>query len=152
MKKSVIVDAISCLFIILFLYTGIYKLLDLHQFLWALRKSPLLENLYKPVGYALPPIEVIVGLLLLIPFFTDKPRLRTWGLYGSASMMLIFTIYITYMVEFRTDRPCTCGGIISQMNWHQHMYFNTVFTCLAFLGIWLNKPKIQMDKKGIIIA
>jgi len=152
MKKSAIVDIISCLFIILFLYTGVYKLLDLHHFFWALNKSPLLGGFYKPVGYALPPIEVIIALLLLIPFFSNKPMLRTWGLYGSAVLMLIFTVYITYMVEFRTDRPCTCGGIISQMNWHQHMYFNTTFTCLSFLGIWLNKHLIQKRENDMAIS
>ncbi|MDO6433061.1 hypothetical protein Q4E93_20805 [Flavitalea sp. BT771] len=59
--------------------------------------------------------------------------------------MSIFTVYITYMVELRTDRPCTCGGIISQMNWHQHMYFNTLFTILVFAAIWLNN---RQQKEG----
>jgi hypothetical protein len=43
------------------------------------------------------------------------------------------------MLYFRVDRPCTCGGIISYMNWHQHFYFNTTVTLLAIYGLILNK-------------
>src|SRR3954447_18529532 len=108
MSRRITVDIISCLFIILLLYTGIYKILDNVHFLWALSKSPLLAHNYLLVGYTLPPIEVAVGLALLIPFFKEKPTFRKYGLYASAVLMAIFTAYIGYMLAFREDRPCTC--------------------------------------------
>ncbi|WP_368501890.1 MauE/DoxX family redox-associated membrane protein [Flavitalea sp. BT771] len=145
MKKKLFIDIVSGLCIILFLYTGMSKILDIHHFRWALSRSPLIGQYYAILGYTIPPIEVIISLLLLISFFKDAPRLQKWGLYGSAVLMSIFTVYITYMVELRTDRPCTCGGIISQMNWHQHMYFNTLFTILVFAAIWLNN---RQQKEG----
>lgn len=151
MKKG-IVDIISSLFVILFLYTGVLKLLDIHHFRWALSESPLMKHTYGLVAAVIPPAEVLVALALLIPFFTYAPRLRKWGLYGAALLMSIFAIYITYMVQFRTDRPCTCGGIISKMNWHQHMYFNILFTGLAFLAIWLNKHRLTNDRDRVAIA
>ncbi|MHA4811793.1 MauE/DoxX family redox-associated membrane protein [Flavitalea flava] len=152
MKKEIIVDIISCLFIILFLYTGIYKLMDLTHFRWALSKSPLMEHTYLIVSDIIPPLEIIIALLLLIPFFLDTPRLRKWGLYCSAALMIIFTIYIGYMLEFRTDRPCTCGGIISQMNWHQHLYFNTSFSILALFAVWLNRLRLNKTQNRLVIS
>jgi len=152
MKKLIIVDIISSLFIILFLYTGIYKMLDLNHFKGALSKSPLLKNIFGEVAYTLPPLEILVALFLLIPFFVHQPRLRNWGLYSSSVMMTVFTLYIGYMLAFRSDRPCTCGGIISQMNWHQHLYFNTMFTFLAFLAIWLNNKQFKQNSQCTALA
>ena len=147
MKKAMIVDIISSLFIILFLYTGISKLLDFRIFNIALHKSPLLKGFAPLLAAVIPPLEIIIALLLLIPFFSNKLQLKKWGLYGSAILMTIFAIYIGYMVEFRTDRPCTCGGVIQLMNWHQHMYFNIIFSLLAYLSIWLNNKASYQDPK-----
>ena len=152
MKKNTIVDLISSFFIFLFLYTGISKLLKYEDFKYALYKSPLLKQVYPVVAAVIPPLEIIIASMLLIPFFSDSPRLRKWGLYSSAILMLLFTIYVGYMVEFRTNRPCTCGGIIQLMNWHQHMYFNAVSTLLAFLAIWLNNKQTKENFKKAVLA
>jgi len=139
MKKVIFLDTISSLFIILFLYTGIYKLLYQEPFLAALDKQPLLRNFGGFVGIFIPLLEVAVALSLLISMLNDNNLLRKWGFIGSLLLMVIFTLYVGYMlVAHANNLPCTCGGIIQQMNWHQHFYFNSAFTLLALIGLKIN--------------
>jgi hypothetical protein len=81
--------------------------------------------------------------LLLASFFSSKPILRKTGLLGSAVLMSLFTIYVFYMIKFSPGLPCTCGGIIQYMNWHQHLYFNTGLTLMSIFGIWLNNRQTK---------
>lgn len=138
MKKSIVVDIISSLYIILFFYTGIFKLRDITAFRMALEKSPTLEGYVPFVSVAIPTLEVLIGLSLLIPFFMYFPRSQKWGLYTGTVLMAAFTIYVGNMFRYSPRMPCTCGGIIEKMNWHQHFYFNILFTLLGLLAVWLN--------------
>src|SRR5882757_623113 len=103
MKRETIVDIISCLFILLFLYTGLIKTLDRPVFLGSLSKSPLLYDIAPLLSYLVPIGEllIVVGLIL--------PKTRRIGLYGSLFLMSVFTVYVGFMLYFRSDRPCTCG-------------------------------------------
>lgn len=143
MKKSIITDTISALFIILFLYTGIFKLTGQELFKAAIMKSPLISNYTPVIALVIPVVEVLIALSLLIPFFKDNPRLRKWGLISSTALMAVFTLYVGYMLKFSLHLPCSCGGIINKLNWHQHLYFNTLFTVLGFIGIYTNKKYYQ---------
>nr|WP_143097972.1 MauE/DoxX family redox-associated membrane protein [Chitinophaga sp. CF118] len=69
---------------------------------------------------------------LLIPNKTRK-----YGLLGSLVLMLVFTVYVAYVLLFTTKRPCTCGGIIRQLSWPDHLIFNISFLLLAITGIIL---------------
>src|SRR5882757_4959980 len=150
MRKTIIVDIISSLYIILFLYTGIYKLLGQEYFKAALHKSPLISNYVDVIAIAIPTLEVLIALALLIPFFVQAPRSRKWGLYTGTVLMAIFTLYVGYMLKFSSGLPCSCGGIIQKMNWHQHFYFNTGFTFLGFLAIWLNNRQFKSAQNNMV--
>ena len=133
MKKTLIIDIISGLFILLFLYTGLMKLTTITTFIHTLEKSPLLKEVSPILGWAIPLWELVTVVALLMPGTRRK------GLISSAIMMAIFTVYVGFMLYFRSERPCTCGGVIQQMNWHQHFYFNTLFTLLALVALRLEK-------------
>lgn len=136
MKRSTIVEIISALFILLFVYTAVSKLMEGIKFEQTLSKSPLIGNYAGLIAIALPVTEIVVAILLLIP------RTRLFGLYASAALMTLFTLYLSYMIAFTPKLPCSCGGVLKQMNWNQHLVFNLFFTGLAFTGIWLLKhPK-----------
>lgn len=152
MKKDTIIDIISSLFIMLFLYTGISKLLDFSSFRGTLARSPILKHYAPAIALMIPLIELVIVYLLLLPFFKSASRTRTYGLIAACMLMAIFTLYIGYMLAFTPDRPCSCGGIISLMNWHQHLYFNTFFTILAFVGIVLaNKQNKRISDNMSLI-
>jgi hypothetical protein len=152
MKRILILDIISSLFIILFLYTGIYKLLYQEPFLTALEKQPLLRNFSGFVSIFIPLLEVVIAIGLLISIINDNYLLRKRGLICTLLLMTIFTLYVGYMlIEYPNDLPCSCGGIIQQMSWHQHLYFNMAFTLLALLGLTMNvKMKRSSSKTSLI--
>lgn len=141
--KQTIIEIISILFMILFLYTGISKLMDFQVFEEQLKES--IFKLFAPfVALALPLVEVCVALLLLIP----KWRLK--GLYFSLLLMIAFTIYVIGLVSFAHELPCSCGGVLQEMSWPQHIIFNCAFLGLSILGIRLykrlHKDNNQLEK------
>jgi hypothetical protein len=149
MKKSVLIDAISCLYIFLYIYTGVNKILDLHTFKSALLRSPLLKFIAPELSIFIPILELIIATFLVLPLINPNTKFKRLGLFSATILMGIFTVYIGYMLYFSSDRPCSCGGIISLMNWHQHLYFNSICTLLGLIGIWLNKVTPTTDHKDI---
>jgi hypothetical protein len=144
MKRTLLLDIISCLFIILFLYTGVWKLLDQDTFRAALKKLPVIMHYEAAIAIFIPMLEVLIAVSLLGAMLKDNKALRKWGLTGSFVLMTLFTLYVGYMLAKYTNRlPCSCGGMMRQMNWHQHFYFNTAFTLLALMGLMLNKKMRQ---------
>lgn len=81
------------------------------------------------VAWAIPLIELVISGLLFIP------QKRGMGLYASFALMLVFTTYLSYMILFSSHLPCSCGGVLQQMTWPQHLWFNIGFTILAAAGI-----------------
>jgi hypothetical protein len=127
-----LVDLIASLFILLFLYTGLSKLREQEEFQIVLLKSPFLAASAITLSWLLPIIEIATSVLL---FF---PTTRKYGLATSAILMAIFTIYISYMLLFTPNLPCSCGGVLKQLNWVQHLWFNIFFLLLSILALWLS--------------
>jgi uncharacterized membrane protein len=131
-KKS-IVETITALIVFLFMYTALSKFIDHAIFVEVLGKSPLLGYFKNVVSIAIPIIEIILVVLLTMP----PTRLK--GLWGSLALLSAFTLYLIYMVVFTPKLPCSCGGVLSQMTWVQHIFFNLAFIGMAFLAIRLSK-------------
>lgn len=131
MLRKAVLETISLLFILLFVYTAVSKLLDYENFRVVIGQSPLITQFAPVLAIVVPAAELVIALLLVIP------RYRRSGLYASFAMMMLFTVYIIVLVTFSERIPCSCGGVISRMTWKQHLYFNIVFVLLALLGMWL---------------
>lgn len=139
MKKTLILDVISTLLIILFVYTAVSKLINYNGFVWKLGTSPIVS--VSPVLFSIliPAAELITSGLLL------TQRYKKWGLYSAFALMSLFTLYVAYMLLFASRLPCTCGGIIKMMTWKQHLVFNTIFTILAFIAIKLFRQEQESN-------
>lgn len=124
---------IAVMFIFLFVYTAVSKLLDFHLFVITIRRSPLIGNNAFIVAWVLPAAELIVAVLLIIA------KTRRVGLYASLTLMVIFTSYILFMLLFLPQLPCSCGGVLQSMGWKEHLVFNLVFIGLAWLGLAFEK-------------
>jgi uncharacterized membrane protein YphA (DoxX/SURF4 family) len=133
LSRSNIVEIISVLFIILFLYTGISKLMEYGVFKEQIADSPMLQPIAPVITWGLPLTEFLVTILLIIP------RWRLKGLYASLILMIAFTLYIGAIMNFNKELPCSCGGIISELSWQGHLIFNSLFIGLAFAGVVLEK-------------
>jgi len=142
MKRLSFVNLITCLLIILFLYTGLYKVIHLSQFAFTLSNSPLIGHFNKALSILVPTTELIITLGLLMSLLKDSSVLRKWSLLCSAILMMLFTLYVGYMLSTSSRLPCSCGGVIREMNWHQHLYFNMLFFLLPIIALFLNSKNI----------
>ena len=129
MNQKAFLEIIASIFIILFLYTGISKLMDFSTFKEQIAASPLLSSISYSLAVLLPIVEIIVAILLFIP------KWRLPGLYASLSLMLIFTVYIIGILNFSQKLPCSCGGVLELLSWKDHLIFNCLLIVLAILGI-----------------
>ncbi len=141
MKKKTIVEIIAYLFILLFVYASVNKLVDYENFSTELGKSPLLTAFADWVAWGIPVIELAVVVLLTVPKWCLA------GFYAAFSLMTMFTAYIVAILKFSDFIPCSCGGVLQNMTWNQHLVFNIVFMLLALTGIMLyerqDAPKLS---------
>lgn len=122
--------------VVLFMYTGVTKLLHLDAFQWSLSKSPLIPNsLVPPVSFMIPIIEICLALLLCI-----RKYFKT-ALVFALTLMGLFTIYTVFIYFFSPDVPCTCGGIIEALSWPQQLIINSILTILLFMALRLRIAK-----------
>lgn len=143
MKRTLIIaDFISGLILLLLVYTSISKMVDHERFKDVLLSSPLLKPFAGFIGWALPLTEFIIALMLFIP----ATRLK--GLYASMSLLILLTLYLVYMIKFTPHLPCNCGGVLKQLSWEQHIFFNLFFIGLSLFGIVLNKWKRPVQTPG----
>src|SRR5690606_7657944 len=50
---------------------------------------------------------------------------------------VMFTAYIVIILNFTEFIPCSCGGVLEDLGWTEHLIFNIVFILLAAVGILL---------------
>jgi uncharacterized membrane protein YphA (DoxX/SURF4 family) len=140
MKRTTIIETIIFLYAILFLYTGISKLMEYDVFKENIAASPILAPVASLIAWNIPFFEFAITAILIIP----KWRLK--GLYAALTLMILFTVYIIAILLFDKNLPCSCGGIIQQLSWWQHLVFNSVFILLAIWGTVLQKRERKQQQ------
>ena len=125
MRYKTLVEILSSLFILLFVYTAVSKWMDYTSFENTLRQSPLIGSFAPVAAWLLPLLELgIAGLL----FFAST---RKEGFYAAGSLLILFTGYIGYMLLFSHHLPCSCGGVLKYLSWRSHLLFNLGWILLA---------------------
>jgi hypothetical protein len=135
MTRYKIIDLAVFLLIILFTYAALSKLLEYDKFIVQLSQSPLLTAFVRIVAWAIPALEIVLAVLVAIP------PLRLYGLYGSYTLMVIFTAYIVAITRFSDYVPCSCGGVLQKLGWTEHLIFNLFFVALCGIAIVLQVHK-----------
>ncbi|MET3538958.1 MauE/DoxX family redox-associated membrane protein [Chryseobacterium limigenitum] len=130
--KTRVVEFISYFFILLFCYASISKIMDFENFQIQISESPLLSVYAGFIPFAIVVLELIIAGLLCYR------KTRNVGMIGSFILMLIFTGYIFYIIQTSENLPCSCGGILEKMSWHQHLYFNIGCVVLSVIALGLN--------------
>lgn len=129
-SNTILTEAIACSFIFLFVYTAISKLTGHKAFERTLSAAPVIKAGAPVIAWLIPIIELLTaGLLLFIVT-------RRIGMLLSVLLMTGFTMYIGYMLLFASTLPCSCGGVLTKMNWHTHFWFNLVFLLLGIAGYY----------------
>lgn len=143
MKRTTIIETIVFLHVILFLYTGVSKLMDYTVFKENIAGSPILAPIATPIAWGLPWVEFIITVMLIVP------RWRLKGLYASLVLMIAFTSYVIGLLLFENDLPCSCGGILQQLSWPQHLILNSAFILLAISAIVLQRREKKQHQNWI---
>ena len=133
--------------ILLFAYTAISKVLDYELFVFQMKLAPLplMRTIAPVLGWFMPMLE----LGLCAGLMTSRFHLIT--LYGIICLLLVFEAYIGGMLLSGHHLPCTCGGIISKMNWKEHLLFNgvvIVLCCYAIVDYSRNNPIRSLSIKN----
>lgn len=139
------IESICCLYSLLFIYAATSKLIDFENFQVQLGQSPILGAFAGVVSWMVPVIEIIISICLWIP------RLRIASLFCCYTLMLMFTGYIFIVLNYSSFVPCSCGGILENMGWTSHLYFNLIFVVLAAVALILSPvgnplPRIKLLK------
>lgn len=140
--KNITLEIICFLFILLFVYTAVSKLMDPQKFAVRMGQSPLITSYAGFLAFAVPISELIIAGLLAIP------RLRLIGLYASFTIMVMFTAYVFAVLQLDSGIPCSCGGIIEAMGWSEHLVFNSVFVVLGLIGILFQSNTKDFNDTG----
>ncbi len=129
MKRMATTEVISSLLILLFTYTALSKLFSIGRFKAVLEQSPIISSGAGMLAWQLPLTALCIALLL---FFSGT---RMVGLWAALVLLCLFTVYLLYILVFASHLPWSCGGVIGNMTWKQHVVFNVVFMGLTVIGI-----------------
>jgi putative oxidoreductase len=131
--KNTFFLVICTLLVLLFSYTAISKLSNMTMFIHDLNSQPY-GHYWSGIGrWAIPGVELLTAFCLV------STRFRSVGLWASLVLMTVFTMYIfLILVGVFPKRPCSCAGVFRGMGWLAHFGFNSLFTALAWLGVWLD--------------
>lgn len=141
--KSIILELICLLYIFLFVYAAVSKLVDFENFRIQLGQSPLLSAFAYWVSILVPVTELLICTLLIIP------RFRLTGLFASYGLMVMFTVYIFIVLHYTSFVPCSCGGVLEKLSWTEHLIFNGIFVLMAVIGIILYRLITPLEKDRI---
>ncbi len=143
--KSIILDCICYLYIVLFVYAAASKLLDFDTFQNQLGQSPLLSANANWIAWLVPLSEILIAFLLIFN------RFRILGLYGFYIWMVMFTTYIIIILNFTSFVPCSCGGVLEKLGWTEHLIFNFVFVVLSGISIVFYSCNTTIKPKKVLL-
>jgi uncharacterized membrane protein YkgB len=133
LAKERIIIGIRYICLFLFMYTAYAKIVDHDRFYKGLTRVYLISAFAVFISYAVPVIEIIVSIFLLIP------QTAKAGLYAFTAVISAFTLYIISAIIWEPKLPCNCGGAIEKLSWGQHIWFNLAFITIAIIALWLMK-------------
>lgn len=140
MKYRLYIDIIAGLLVLLFVYTALNKLDNYSFFQAQLNLYPFIGLFGNTLSWAIPAMELIIAILLLLPAY------RTKGLIAALMLLITFTVYLLSMILYTPDLPCSCGGVIQSLTWTQHVFFNCGFIMVTFTAVLMSKRNEHTKK------
>lgn len=139
-RRAVIIQTISYLYILLFVYAAVSKLLRFEDFRVQLGQSPVFGAIAEWISYGVVITELLISVLLAFD------RTRKTGLVFALTLMIMFTAYIIIILNFAAFTPCSCGGIIESLGWTEHLVFNLAFIILATIALYLCLKPVTLKR------
>ena len=126
-----------------FIYSAIVKFTDLDFFLLQTNSSQVIPEFFKPLLPAIPYIDIILFLLLIL---TKKRSV----LFVSLFAYLGYTIFLFMVVNYSRltgGNPCGCQGLFTFLSIGQHIFLNIIMILLNILLLF--KEQFIRFKKNI---
>ncbi|MGC4038399.1 MAG: hypothetical protein QM764_20715 [Chitinophagaceae bacterium] len=151
------ISILSNFLIFLFTYTGINKLIHHTLFYNTINIATGIQPISVLIAWAVPVIELMIAIALFMAQINTRftgSKLKTYNvelrtpLLASFIIMTIFTIYIAVMLGFSNKLPCSCGGVISELSWTQHLVFNIILSVLCYIGWRLARRELPGNLSG----
>lgn len=118
--------------VLLWSYTAASKLINLERFKQELHNQTFNKTMSAFLLWFIPISELLTAILLIIK------KTRLLGLILSSILMILFTGYIALVLLNYYDRtPCSCGGVLKELGWQAHLYFNLFFLLISLIGVYL---------------
>ena len=129
MKTHIFLNSLIFILIALFTYTAVSKLIEWKAFRDQISRMPVIGNFSGFFAIAIPVSEILLATALT---FSNDIKYALWG---SFVLLSIFTVYIVVLTSFAPHLPCSCGGVIEQLSWHQHLVFNCLLMVINLMAI-----------------
>ncbi|MCF6403693.1 hypothetical protein L3C95_12450 [Chitinophaga filiformis] len=140
------IEAITAALLLLWIYTGLSKLIQYDKFRFEVGRSPFLQHMAPLVAAIVPAGELAIAAMLIFK------RTRIAGLYASLFLITLFAGYVYIMLHYAYDLPCSCGGIIELLTWEQHLIVNLMFTLLTAIAILLQSRLMVLNRQNISLS
>ncbi len=145
MKRKDIQWTICLLLAMVFIDSGLGKLLEFQRFQTELSKSPFVHGFAGFLAFGLPPAELCLTAALL------SARTRLKALYASLFLMASFTFYIWVMMTKAWYLPCACMGLLGEdLGWGAHLAVNIIITLLILTALLLHPEKEKQGAKDTL--
>lgn len=146
MSRKWLLEAIVLLLFILFVYAATSKLIDFKRFSFQMDSQPFDDYFTPWLVFGVPLTEFVIAAMLIFK------RTLLAGLWASLILMLLFTGYIILIkLNYFGKIPCSCGGVISQLSWTQHLFFNLFFVLISIAGIVLRRKQLQASQHNAMM-
>lgn len=121
----------AVLLFLLWAYTVYSKIAGFRLFQIGMRKQVFSIELADLLAYTLPVVEGLAAALLCFR------STRIYGFVLSTGLLLAFTAYIALIMSNVFGKvPCSCGGILEELGWTEHLIFNLAFLFLSAAGLY----------------
>lgn len=127
-KNMIMLDTFVMIFIFFFIYTGVYKLINMEAFRFNLARTGVYPDSWLFfLPYFIATIELIVVVFLMF-------RKKT-GVFHFGFVMTAFTIYILYLFYTGRYEVCGCGGVLNGLKFEYHLAVNLVLVILSIIAV-----------------
>lgn len=109
------------------------KLMGFQSFQTNLLKTGLFSNKIIPI-FATFVIILELGVLVLLIFF------KSIGTRALLIMLLLFTIYISFLNVLGRYEVCGCGGVLNGLKFQYHLLINILLIALTII-LLINQKK-----------
>lgn len=135
--QNIICFGATCFFILLFTYWGVVKLQEINLVQTSLMNIPIARGSSTAtiVSFVIPITEIIAAILLIFQ------KSRRVGYYGILALLILYTLFFSYVLFLSPVTPCSCGGITSLFSWQQQFYFSLGCMALAIYALKQQKKR-----------